>query len=206
MTSDMRNKANNCYIFRIKKSVLVPVLLLVYSWGGFLRRGYRISSRPPSTGTSPWCCHLVRSGCTFCECGKIKTHTVWNYWTNEQSLSINRQIHDILSDPRNPQTLHDHKIILIPQLIFSAIKINYKYILHFSDLFTKDSIFFVFDLIRTFFNAAYPILYTTYLSPAVRILCVTQNGELKVRFIFTGNEKQLLITIICKEKIAIYNT
>ena len=81
MKSDMRNKAHNFYIFRIRNSALVPVLLLVYSWGGFLRLGYHISSWPPSTGTSPWCCHLVRSGCTFCECGKINTHkyTVWNY-------------------------------------------------------------------------------------------------------------------------------
>lgn len=81
MKSDMRNKAHNFYIFRIRNSALVPVLLLVYSLGGFLHQGYHISSRPPSTGTSPWCCHLVRSGCTFCECGKINTHkyTVWNY-------------------------------------------------------------------------------------------------------------------------------
>lgn len=44
-----------------------------------------------------------------------------------------------------------------------------------------------------------------YLSPAVKTLCVTQNGELNVRFIFTGNAKLWLITIIWKRRIFIQN-
>lgn len=44
------------------KSIFLLVLVQVYSLGKFLHQGSHILTGPLSTGTSLWCCHLVRFG------------------------------------------------------------------------------------------------------------------------------------------------